>query len=288
MIGNGSAFRSITILIAFLSGAFVYRNWNQNTMASELVYNKIVVPNGAKSQLILSDGTEVWLNAGSTFRYPNNFLAKTREVYLEGEAYFDVAHNQDKLFVVKTSDIDVKVYGTKFNVKAYPDENNIKTTLVSGKVAIEPTGTKSPQKSIYLTPNESVTFYKKTASLLHDSDTINSQAKKIKPKRIVIERKADPLPIISWKDTTWIIDGEELEKLAVKLERKFNVEIKFEDESLKSYKFSGTLIEETFEQVMKIIQISAPITYSINNNQVLITVDNKYKREYDKMLIPTN
>jgi transmembrane sensor len=90
--------------------------------------------------------------------------------------------------------------------------------------------------------------------------------------------------ISSWKDSVWVIRGEELGKLAIKLERRFNVNISFEDESLKDYRFSGSLIEETFEQVMKIIRTSAPINFSVENNHVMIKEDKLFKERYDSQL----
>ena len=94
----------------------------------------------------------------------------------------------------------------------------------------------------------------------------------------------DPLPITSWKDSKWIIVGEELDELAVKLERRYNVKITFEDESLKKYKFTGTLKEETFEQVLKIVQISMPILFTIVDNNVTFREDPSFRKKYDTMI----
>ena len=277
------------VLIAFLTGILVNKHWTDKIQSTNLVYNEIVVPLGAKSIVTLSDGTKVWLNAGSKLRYPVNFLAKSREVYLEGEAFFDVAKMKSKLFVVKTFNLNIKVYGTQFNVKSYPEENQIQTTLVKGSVAIESTTEKN---TIYLKPNQTVTYYKsipKKSSAEKPKPEVASKNKKIDvADKVVMIPEIDPLPITSWKDSLWIIDGEELDHLAVKLERRFNVRISFQSESLKKYRFSGTLKEETFEQVLKIIRLSAPIQYSIENNNVVFTEDHLYKKNYDKMIIKTN
>jgi len=289
----------IAFFIGFLANSFI------TDRKSSLTFNEIVVPLGAKSQVTLSDGTKVWLNAGSKLRYPVNFLKDTREVYLEGEAFFDVTKSHKRLFVVKTSKLNVKVYGTQFNVKSYPEENIIQTTLVRGSVAIE-TNDKSNKRTVFLKPNQSATYYKqlpvsKPTSEVSSPEETSAEAlqKNVTPavekkkaeepdKKIVVQPKVDPLPITSWKDKRWVIDGEDLGHLTVKLERRYNVKITFANESLKNYKFSGTLAEETFEQVLKIIQLSAPIKYSITSNNVVFSVDPLYKKKYDKMISKSN
>ncbi len=280
----------VTFLLGFFTSNFLSTNHSQK---NAIAYNEIRVPLGAKSQVILSDGTKVWLNAGSKFRYPVNFMQGNREVYLDGEAFFDVTKMDHKLFIVKTSKLNIKVYGTQFNVKSYPEENLIQTTLVKGSVAIE-SADKAEKGTIYLKPNESATYYKnekaKVAAIAETSTTksssVTTDVKKVvdTKEKIVVVPKVDPLPITSWKDTRWVIVGEDLGQLTIKLERRYNVKIAFETEDLKRYKFSGTLAEETFEQVLRIIQLSAPIQYSIENNHVLFSADPLYKKNYDKMI----
>ena len=109
-----------------------------------------------------------------------------------------------------------------------------------------------------------------------------SQAHMTSKMRVI--PSVDPLPITSWKDSRWVIVSEELDDIAVKLERRYNVKISFQDESLKKYRFSGTLYDETFEQVLKIIQTSAPILFTINNNLVVFREDPSYKLKYDEMI----
>lgn len=282
------------VVVAFLLG-FLFSNQmsSKGSSNSATVFNEIKVPLGAKAQVTLSDGTKVWLNAGSKLRYPVNFLQDKREVYLDGEAFFDVTKDKHKLFIVKTTKLNVKVYGTQFNVKSYPEEDLIQTTLVKGSVAIEPLFD-SEKKVIYLKPNQSATYYKSKRSILKENEVrqapnitqsvpIVSKATESK-ESIVIAPKVNPVPITSWKDTRWVIIGEDLGQLSIKLERRYNVKISFDSESLKNYKFSGTLAEETFEQVLKIIQLSAPVKYSIDSNHVTFTEDPLYRKKYDKLI----
>ena len=256
-------------------------------------YNEVMVPLGAKSLVTLSDGTKVWLNAGSKLRYPLNFSAGKREVYLEGEAFFNVTKNKHKQFIVETSNLDVKVYGTKFNLKSYPDENLIQTTLVEGSIAIETHTDNSKHKTYKLSPNQTATFYKSVPGNSFGNNTVtvnptSSHTTQPVKQAIEISSKIDPVPVTSWKDPEWVIVGEDLGDFAVKLERRYNVKITFRDESLKKYKFSGTLADETFEQVLKIVQLSAPILYTIEGNNVVFRADPAYQKKYDKMISNKN
>lgn len=279
------------ILITFILTTFISRNSYNKQISSQNIYNEITVPLGAKSQIILSDGTKVWLNAGSTLKFPVSFSSETREVYLEGEAFFNVTKNKKSLFVVKTSGINVKVYGTEFNIKSYPEEKLIQTTLVNGSVTIEEIGGKSAKKIAYLKPNETATYFKTTSSIdISNKDNLPKEniQQSDKSVKIIIDPETDVTPIISWKDNRWIIDGEELGSLSIMLERRYNVTISLENKNLESYKFSGTLTNETFEQVLKIMQLSAPIIYSVSGNHVIIKEDPMYKKKYDESITHNN
>lgn len=278
-----------SVLLAILTGTFVYTYLTNKYALNSLVYNEIVVPLGAKSQVTLSDGTKVWLNAGSKLRYPVQFGKLNREVYLEGEGFFDVTHNKDKLFLVRTSEITIKVFGTLFNVKSYPDENKVSTTLVKGSVAIETRDIKKPLT--YLKPNQTAIFYKTgkpipSERLPQAKETVKQES--LQTNDLVVAPEIDPVPVISWKDKRWIIDSEELGKLAIVLERRYNVKITIEDADIKKYKFSGILTEESFEQVLKIIQLSAPIQFKIDRNHVIISEEPFYKKKYDNMINKNN
>ncbi len=276
---------SIPIAAAFILVFFIgfFISSAQNSESTAQTFNEIIVPVGAKSQVILPDGSKVWLNAMSKLRYPSTFKSDTREVYLEGEAYFDVAHNKKKQFIVHTSNLNIKVYGTEFNVKSYPDEDQIQTTLIKGSVAIEQISGKKTLKPIFLKPKQSLICKKAITRNAVDSVKTTRQISARQPEINIIPIP-NPIPVISWKDRRWVIESEELGNLAVKLERRYNVIINFEMENLRKYKFSGTLTDETFEQVLKIISLSAPVVYEINNNTVIIKEDPLYRKKYDKLI----
>jgi len=279
--------------LAFLLGLFL--KTNQPVIISEeknMLMNEVTAPIGSRAQVVLTDGTVVWLNAGSKMKYPASFTGDAREVFLEGEAFFEVKKANGQIFIVKTSELDIKVYGTTFNVRSYPEENIIQTTLVEGSLAVETLVGESKNKSILLEPNQSITYVKNEEEIvsLSDKQAVNDDyiitglTKYLKPGELKLIPKVDPLPITSWKDEEWFIASESLADLAVKLERRYNVKITFTDDNLKNYKFSGTLRNETFEQVLNILQASAPIKYSLDKNHVYLEEDPVYKNRYDKFI----
>jgi ferric-dicitrate binding protein FerR (iron transport regulator) len=269
-------------IVGFLS-LWMFQNYsnfvNPDIETSE--NSKIIVPKGSKTHLILPDGTQVWLNAGSTLTYPERFGEAKREVYLEGEGYFDVVKHTDKTFMVRTSDIHVHSLGTKFNIKAYPQDDIIETTLVEGKVKVENgNASKVMQKPIYLSPNQTLTFHKTNNSIALNtkkeerekvSETLNNAIKPSQIDKIVLHEEVNPVLYTSWKDSRWVIDSQRLDDLAIQLERIYDVNIKFKDKDLRNTRFTGTLKDESLEQVLKAMKLTAPIDYEIKGKQVILT-----------------
>jgi transmembrane sensor len=254
----------------------------------QIIWTEVEAPLGSKSSITLSDGTKVWLNSGSKLRYSNQFGKEEREVVLVGEAYFHVTKHKKKPFIVKTGYVNVTALGTEFNVKAYPEENIIQTTLVQGLVTInkDPSVSGGSEKEIYLEPNQSVTFMKNREALPEKKARKKDSKEKspLKEDRLVFQSRIDPIVYTSWKDTRWIIRSEQLSDLAIKLERRYNVKFQFCSESLRKYKFTGILRDETLEQVLNLMKLSAPIEYSVSGNEVVITENKSFKNDYDKLL----
>jgi transmembrane sensor len=253
------------------------------------VWTAIEAPLGSKSFVTLSDGSKVWLNAGSKLKYPNSFGKKRREVFLEGEAYFDVVKSKTTQFVVRTGYINIKVLGTEFNVKAYPEENTIQTTLVRGLITIngDPSKPAGPKEDIYKQPNQSLTFIKNPEIHEPEKDTRRKPDVKSEQRKedLVLLPEVDPAIYTSWKDNRWKIQGESLFDLTVKLERRYNVKFQFNSESLREYKFTGILRDETLEQILNLMKLSAPIEYSIRDNTVILNENHSFKNSYDEMLL---
>lgn len=277
----------VVILVTLNITAIFYISTKTNKKFSAM--SEVSAPLGSKSFVKLPDGSTVWLNAGSSIKYYNNInIKKIREVELSGEGYFDVKANPDKPFIVKTKDIDIVALGTSFNVKAYPKEKQIVTTLVKGKVDIK--GVKNKKFEVSMNPNEKVTYYAQS----DEFETVKLQEtdKKIINNKRTLVVNSPEIPIIkdidvatenytSWKDDRWIIHSEKLEDLVVLLERRYNVSIILKSPELNQYLFSGTFQNETLEQVFQIIRLTIPISYKIDKGVVQVNLDKDLKKKYE-------
>jgi len=257
----------------------------------------ITVPRGAKSNITLPDGSNVWLNAGTTLTYNQDYGQKERRLHLTGEAYFDVARDRLHPFIVQTSDMVVKALGTRFNVKAYPDEKTISATLEEGKIDVSLMNKNGKDENVILKPNEKIIYYKE----LKESETYTESAEdkarqNAKPNEIRTLKLEDARILTnietnlytSWKDPRWIIESEPLGILAPLLERRFNLQIVFDDDELKKYKFTGIIENETVDQILNAMRLTAPLDYRIHKDTIKLTVNAKLKNEFGKIMTRKN
>jgi ferric-dicitrate binding protein FerR (iron transport regulator) len=264
------------IIIGFFGGSlslYLYRTPPAPAAVSQI---ETVVPLGSKSHLTLADGTRVWLNAGSKLRYASDYGQTGREVFLEGEGYFNVAHDTTKTFVVKTNKIDIKALGTIFNVKAYPDEELIETILVEGKVSIGDIILKPHEKCVYTRKNDRLLVQKKNESQ-HAAPREEATAHNM-PAIKIVEIPVDPVIYTSWKDSLWKIDHETLDDLVAKLERRYDVIIHFADAQVGQLSVTATIKDESLEQVLRFLQLTVPIDFSIRGKTVVLQ-ENRYLKE---------
>lgn len=235
--------------------------------------NVLEVPYGSKSALTLPDGTRLWVNSGSKLTYDNNFGKTNRDIQITGEVYFDVAQNSKLPFIVTAGKIKIKALGTAFNVKAYPEEKIVETTLVQGLVEVVKEGNK---KTILLKPSEKVVITEaEDIKPTNDSKDLISTAEDKKltqeaDSNVFINKNIDTEKETSWKEGKLIFDREPLESLAIKLERKYNVHFSFADEKLKTFKYTGTFKDLSLEQIMEAMRFSSPINYTINEKEVVL------------------
>ncbi len=202
---------------------------------------EITAPIGSRTKMELPDGSVVHLNYGSKLEYPLTFTGSTREVSLTGEGFFDVAHNPEKPFIVKTKNLNVKALGTIFNVTAYPGQDKVKTTLVEGKVVLEKTENNVVTKSIgAMVPGQHVEYDIKT--------------EKIHSEKGDIER------FIGWKDGKLVFYKANIAEVAHRLNHMFNVDIEIDDE-VKDYSYSVTFVDEPLFQILDLMTLATPIEY---------------------------
>ena len=240
---------------------------------------EISVPLGARTNITLPDGTNVWLNAGSNLTHRSDFGRKDRSVKLIGEAYFDVSPRGSSLFTVNTRDLDVKVYGTEFNVKSYPDEDVTETTLVSGLVEVVITDPDIRAQPVRLEPNQRIVYSRDTRMISVSEEELEVA------EEIILEDKPE-LPVqprlsvsniinideyTSWKDGRLTFRSESLETLTPKLERFYNINIIFLDASIKDLRYTGTLEDVTIEEVMRAIASASNINFKIEKNQITLS-----------------
>jgi len=253
----------------------------------------INAPLGAKSVVSLPDGTRVWLNAGSTIEYRPDFGKDSRTVYLKGEAFFSVAKDKSKPFFVKTGLVVVKAIGTRFNVKAYPEEKTITTTLEEGRIEVEtPVNGNSGNRlqKIMLKPKEKIVYFKQ-ADL---PDTPNRPIKQGIPvdkgkksevnTQVVLTENVNTLLYTSWKDERWILESEPLGTLGLIMERRFHIVVIFAQEELKDYRFTGAIENEPLDQILNAFKLTAPLNYHINKDTVFFTLNNSLKERYSKIV----
>lgn len=199
--------------------------------------SKLVIPYGSSSKIILSDSSEVWLNAGSTLIFPSNFTSKTREVVLFGEAYFSVKSDKEKPFIVQTSALEIMALGTEFNISAYAEDNVIQTVLKEGSVSIRRIDDFKEENKIILIPNQLASFDKNTKqSIITTVDT-------------------DFYTL--WTDGLLSFENRDLNRIIKSLERYYNINIQFENPLTGQVKISGKLDlnqnkEEVFEYLAKV------------------------------------
>ncbi|MGM0621027.1 MAG: FecR family protein, partial [Bacteroidota bacterium] len=220
---------------------------------TEAKMNEVSIPFGKKSELLLADGTKVWLNAGSRLAFPTKFTGKKREIFLEGEACFEVAHNSEQPFIVNAGGLDIKVLGTNFNVSAYPTEKTVETVLVEGSVAVSrPKTFKLGKKELTLKPNQKASFDKEN-------------------NEVILTDEPDVDLYIAWTYGWLRYERESLESVLRKVERYYNVEIELPAGYPSDDKISGKLdLENSLETVMGFLSDATGSDFRIAGNKVVI------------------
>jgi len=231
-----------------------------------------VTKNGTRTKLTLPDGSGVWLNAGSKLNYEKVGQGSTREVYLTGEAYFDIVRNPKRPFIIHTSAMDVKVLGTQFNVKAYPDDATVETSLIHGSVQVFLKN--EPGKSYLLKPNEKLVLYK--SKPIEEIKVPGVQkpelftAPKVAIQKLSYINGSALASETAWTHNMLSFTDESFEEVAQKLGRWFDVEVEFKNEQLKDVRLTGSFENETLQQAIAALQFSTSFQFKIENNKLLI------------------
>lgn len=229
------------LLLAFFTGLYL-----SELRSNTVVETVFTVDKGSKSKTILPDGTEVWLNSATKLRVSRNFGRKDRRVKLEGEAFFDVAHNKEKPFIVETSSLDVKVHGTSFNLSSYPKEDT-RVALFKGSVELLAIN----GQSVMMKPDEIVAYRTGTGKF----DLLNE----------TLEKE------YAWRDSKFIFRNERFEQITSRLERAFNVEISVMSRDVLNKKFTGDFVQnEPLSEILGIMSKVGGFSFKIKGRKIVI------------------
>lgn len=255
--GNKSPYISSIAAVAvllFVASIVLYQNNgnipfftdtdSQTETASTFV--TVNTEDGSKKEVVLPDGSIALLNIDSKLVYPEEFGADIREITLIGEAFFDIAHNKQKPFIVNTNNMKVKVLGTSFNVKSYPDDKKVETTLVTGKVEL----IREKESSVILEPSQKAVFDKSV-------------------EKMEIE-EVETSDVTAWREGKLIFNKTSMEQVIKDLERKYNTTFNINSPDLLHYEYTGTFDNLTLEEVLQLLIISSPIEYTITKNKTIV------------------
>jgi len=262
------------LLLAVIAWVFLYRTSNPirtTKTPPAKAFSEVATRIGSRTSLVLPDGTHVWLNSGSRLTYEKSYGTSLREVNLTGEALFDVAHNAAKPFIIHAARVDIKVLGTRFNVKSYPTDKTTEATLLKG--SIEVSIKDRPSEKIILKPNEKLVVANDD-SALHRNVPHASHPQNSEP--LVAIRKPAFEPATGANiETSWVEDrlafqDEEFATLAKEMERWYGVQIMFTHTTQETWRFTGSFQKETIRQALEALKLTAPFTYTIHENQITI------------------
>jgi len=270
-----TVFSLLTFLILTTGTIYLFSQKRGTKLPTDQGISSIVTKNGNRSKVVLPDGSQVWLNAGSNLDYNNStFNNELREVSLDGEAYFDVTKNPDKPFIIHTKKMDIKVLGTVFNVRSYNNEKITEAALIKG--SIEVTLKDRKDQKIILKPNEKISIANE------DSKAELKQNKIILPKTnttpvpqiVVKELKPNPtyniIGEIAWTQNKLFFDDETFEEIVLRMERWFGKKVTIANESLKNVHYTGNYENETLEEVLLSLKLSKSFNFRIGNDNVVI------------------
>ncbi|MCG9898702.1 MAG: FecR family protein [Hydrotalea sp.] len=268
-----SAIAAVLILVigTWYFGIFNHSNVDATIANSPSSLKEVSARPASKTKLVLPDGTTVWLNSGSKLTYDSWSGKSSREVYLIGEAFFDVTKNASKPFIIHTKHLDVKVLGTSFNVRAYPEDEVTETSLIHGSVEVYLH--RQPEKIFRLVPNQKLVV-KNTVldgSSKKDVEIDLNQAVSILPlKPIVLSNSDAQLVETGWLNNLLLFEDESFGEIAKKMERWYDVKIQFSNNTLAEIRMTGSFEKETLIQAIEALRFISNFNYKVENDLITI------------------
>lgn len=252
------------VVILVVAGAILFRgNKHPVIAAAAPVQDKeIATRYGTRVFQELPDGSKLWLNAGSKVKYAENFANGRRELTLTGEAFFDVKHDPEHPFIIHAGKLDVKVLGTSFNIRAYPNDSTMETTLIKGKVEIDFQG--NPQSNIVLQPNEKVVIPVK------EMPVVQAAGRNVVRRMVAPDSTYRTLIETSWVEDKLVFRNEAFSDVSMRLERWYNIHFSFEDKHYLHDRLTGYFKDQPIKNVMDALQISLGFRYRIDGDTIRI------------------
>jgi len=258
------------ILVCFSLGIMQAYNYFRISNKTSNKNNEITVLNGTKTDVNLPDGSKIILNSGSKLTYSKDYAtAHTREVFLSGEAYFKVVHDKKHPFIIHTTNFDIRDIGTTFNINAYPGEKTTEASLIEGSIEIS---FKNNAKKIILQSRQKVVLINN----IENKETVTVQTTDKQPvnyKIVTLNVNNDvksEFEETAWVNNELVFKNETLDNLAKKMGRKYNVDISFGDDKIKTSSVTGIFKNETIDQALKTLQMITPFKYEMNHNRIII------------------
>lgn len=245
--------RVVAVLLFGVVGYFLYQERQQQPLLGSLHLEEKQNAKGAQSKITLADGSTVWLNASSKLQFPSDFSGQSREVYLTGEAFFDVAKDSLKPFVIHLKGSRIRVLGTSFNVKAYEEDGVVETSVVTGKVAFIPKkggGAARSTDTLLLTSNVKAIYSTRTGEVRKEQT--NSQIDK------------------AWTESKLVFRATRLEEVGKALERAYGKRVKFANQDLKHCRLTASFENSSLEEVLYLLSRTRHYRYTISGREVLI------------------
>lgn len=225
-------------LLAFTIWSLFFQEKSAELAENEITWHEIQSPDGMRSHVVLPDGTDLWLNAESKIKYGIPFIRENREVELTGEAFLKVVKNEEVPFIVNSGVASVKVLGTQFNVKAYPEDEQLEVALAEGSVEFTGTTTNGKKTTATLVPNDFLAMNKTTGKVRLENKNLNTH--------------------ISWVKNTIIFDETPMPEVARILERWYGVKVVVADAGINKYRFTTTFENESLFRVLELLELSSP------------------------------
>jgi len=264
------------IAASVLLGVFLFFQLSHKSRIDDLAKNTVTTKPASKTNIQLPDGTQVWLNADSKISYPEKFLGKTREISLSGEAYFDVVKDASRPFIIHTNALDVKVLGTSFNVRSYPDEKTTETALIRGSIQIILHS--DPDRPIFLKPNDKVVINNRMTtgidSVSNVAKTKDNQNEKpfLTLDKVHIDTSENAVVETIWVRDKLAFENKSLERIVSEIEHWYNADITvhIDEEQMKSMHFHGTYENKSLEDVIGSLCLSYHLHYEVKDSKVII------------------